>query len=199
MSELMSQLITPELMTAFSIFIVLLVVLYILSIVWVVRDAYMRGTHWYVWGIVALVPLLGVIAYCLLRPPLLQIDRDEQELEVALKQRELMKYGECATCGYPVEADYVVCPNCHSRLKNLCSSCHRALDPSWTVCPYCATPVGQGHNAQRRRPRPQQVAQTSQQHQPREQAREQRPQRSQQQVRSRAPRSQQRNQENETK
>lgn len=31
----------------------------------------------------------------LLRPPL-QIDRDEQELEIALKQRELMKYGECA-------------------------------------------------------------------------------------------------------
>ena len=126
MSELMSQLITPELMTAFTVFIVLLVVLYVLSIVWVIRDAYMRGTHWYVWGIVALVPLVGVIAYCLLRPPLLQIDRDEQELEVALKQRELMKYGECANCGYPVESDYVLCPNCHQRLKNLCPSCHHA-------------------------------------------------------------------------
>ena len=187
MSELMSQLITPELMTAFSIFIVLLVVLYILSIVWVVRDAYMRGTHWYVWGVVALVPLLGVIAYCLLRPPLLQIDRDEQELEVALKQRELMKYGECATCGYPVESDYVVCPNCHSRLKNLCLSCHRALDPAWTVCPYCATPVGQAHNgAARRRPRPHQAAPAANapaQAQPREQ-------RAQQQVRTRAPRKQ---------
>ncbi len=129
MSQLMSQLITPELMTAFTVFIVLLVVLYVLSIVWVIRDAYMRGTHWYVWGIVALVPLVGVIAYCLLRPPLLQIDRDEQELEVALKQRELMKYGECANCGYPVESDYVLCPNCHTRLKNLCPelpSCARA-------------------------------------------------------------------------
>ena len=189
MSELMSQLITPELMTAFSIFIVLLVVLYILSIVWVVRDAYMRGTHWYVWGIVALVPLLGVIAYCLLRPPLLQIDRDEQELEVALKQRELMKYGECATCGYPVESDYVVCPNCHSRLKNLCPSCHRALEPSWTVCPYCATPVGQGHgngNAARRRQRSHQAAPAASAPaaaQPREV-------RAQQQVRTRAPRKQ---------
>lgn len=158
MSELMSQLITPELMTAFTVFIVLLVVLYVLSIVWVIRDAYMRGTHWYVWGIVALVPLVGVIAYCLLRPPLLQIDRDEQELEVALKQRELMKYGECANCGYPVESDYVLCPNCHTRLKNLCPSCHHALEPAWTVCPYCATPMGQNRNggsAPRRRPRPQ--------------------------------------------
>ena len=142
MNELLSQLWTPELQTAFSAIVVCLVILYVLSIVWVARDAYMRGTMWYIWAIVALVPLLGVIAYCLLRPPLLQIDRDEQELEVALKQRELMKYGECGSCGYPVEADYVLCPNCHQRLKNLCPTCHHALDPAWSVCPYCATPVG---------------------------------------------------------
>ena len=150
MSELMSQLWTPELQTAFTFIVVCLVVLYILSIFWVGRDAYMRGTRWYLWAIVALVPLLGVIAYCLLRPPLLQIDRDEQELEIALKQRELMKYGECASCGYPVEADYVLCPNCHQRLKNLCPTCHHALDPAWTVCPYCTTPVDKGGSSRSR-------------------------------------------------
>ena len=148
MSELLSQLWTPELQTAFTVVVVLLVILYVLSIVWVVRDAYMRGTQWYIWAIVALVPLLGVIAYCLLRPPLLQ------ELEIALKQRQLMKYGECATCGYPVEADYVLCPSCHTQLKNLCGRCEHALEPSWTVCPYCATPVSGAQQPQRqRRPR----------------------------------------------
>ena len=151
MSELISQLWTPELQTAFSIVVVCLVILYVLSIIWVARDAYMRGTLWYLWAIVALIPLLGVIAYCLLRPPLLQIDRDEQELEVALKQRQLMKYGECASCGYPVEADYVMCPNCHQRLKNLCSTCHHALDPSWSVCPYCTTPVNRSTSRSRAR------------------------------------------------
>ena len=162
MSELLSQLITPEIQAAFSVVVVLLAILYILSIVWVARDAYMRGTYWYVWGIVALVPLVGVVAYCLLRPPLLQIDRDEQELEVALKQRQLMKYGECANCGYPVEDDYILCPNCHSRLKNMCPTCHRALDPSWTVCPYCATPMQQPAQRRQRRPRPQQAPQGEQ-------------------------------------
>lgn len=142
MNELLSQLITPEVQQAFMIVVALLVVLYVLSIVWVVRDAYLRGTYWYIWAVVALIPLVGVIAYCLLRPPLLQIDRDEQELEIALKQRELMKYGECANCGYPVEDTYVLCPNCHQQLKNLCTGCGRALDPTWTVCPYCTTPVG---------------------------------------------------------
>lgn len=141
MNDLISQLWTPELQATFSVLVVCLVILYVLSIVWVARDAYMRGTMWYIWAIVALVPLLGVIAYCLLRPPLLQIDRDEQELEVALKQRELLKYGECGSCGYPVESDYVMCPNCHQRLKNLCPTCHHALDPMWQVCPYCTTQI----------------------------------------------------------
>lgn len=141
MSELLSQLWTPEIQTAFTIVVVLLALLYVLSIVWVVRDAYLRGTTWYIWGIVALVPLIGLIAYLLLRPPMLRIDRDEQELEIALKQRQLMNYGECATCGYPVDVNYVICPSCHTQLKNLCTHCERALEPAWTICPYCATSV----------------------------------------------------------
>lgn len=162
MRELLSQLWTEQMQAAFTVVVVLLVILYILSIIWVVRDAYLRGSQWYVWAIVALVPVVGVIAYCMLRPPLLRIDRDEQELEIALKQRQLMHYGECATCGYPVEADYVLCPNCHTQLKNLCSRCGKALDPGWKICPYCATPVGGGVDQRRvesrrqpRRPAPQ--------------------------------------------
>lgn len=170
MTELLSQLWTPELQAAFTVVIVVLVILYVLSIIWTARDAYQRGTSW-VWCLIALIPFLGVVAYCLLRPSLLQIDRDEQELEIALKQRQLMKYGECANCGYPVEDDYILCPNCHSRLKNMCPACHKALDPTWTVCPYCATSL-QG-NAQQRQRRPRPRAQQAP-------AREQQPQRPEQ-------------------
>lgn len=142
MGELLSQLWSPQMQAAFTIVVMLLVVLYVLSIIWVVRDAYLRGVTWWIWGIVALIPIAGIVAYCLLRPPMLQLDKDEQELEVALKKRQLMRYGECAICGYPVEVDYVMCPNCHTQLKNLCVNCGHALDPAWTICPYCATPVG---------------------------------------------------------
>ena len=127
---------------AFTVLMGLLVVLYVLVVVWVARDANQRGAVWWIWAIVALIPIVGFIAYLLMRPSLLEVDREEQELEIAIKQRQLMKYGECAKCGYPVEADYVVCPNCLSRLKNLCVNCGHALEPGWSVCPYCATPVG---------------------------------------------------------
>lgn len=128
-------------MTALVVFVVLLLILYILSIVWSVRDAADRGTVWAL-GLLSIIPIAGIVAYCLVRPPLLQSDKEEQELELALKQRELMKYGECGHCGYPVEADYVLCPHCHQRLKNLCPTCHHALEPSWTICPYCTTQIG---------------------------------------------------------
>ncbi len=141
MSSLLSQILRPEVMTALVVFVVLLLILYILSIVWSVRDAADRGTVWAL-GLLSIIPIAGIVAYCLVRPPLLQSDKEEQELELALKQRELMKYGECGHCGYPVEADYVLCPHCHQRLKNLCPTCHHALEPSWTICPYCTTQIG---------------------------------------------------------
>ena len=149
MSELLSSLWTPQLQMALMVCVVILVILYVLSIVWTIRDAYRRGDLWPLWGVVSLVPFLGAFAYCLMRKPMLKIDQDEQELEIALKQRELMKYGECAHCGYPVESDFIVCPSCQSRLKNMCPTCHKALDPSWQICPYCATPMGQAQARRR--------------------------------------------------
>ncbi len=152
MTELLSSLITEEMRMALVVVAAMVAVLYVLSIIWVVRDAYQRGAKWILWGIVAIIPLVGLVAYCLLRPSMLQIDRDEQELEIAYKQRELQKYGNCATCGYPVEDSFIVCPSCHTQLKNQCGRCGKPLDPTWTICPYCATPTSGAADANRRRP-----------------------------------------------
>ena len=149
MSDLLSTLITPELRAAGMVIVVFLVLVYILCIIWVIRDSYLRGAKWFIWGIISLIPLLGPIAYCLLRPPLYQIDKDEQELEIAFKQRALNHYGECGNCGYPVENDFLVCPQCRATLKNSCIRCGKPLDPTWSVCPYCTTAVGA--RVQRRR------------------------------------------------
>ena len=147
MSELLSQLIAPPVQWVFIVFLIMVIAIYALVVVWVSRDAFQRGSLWWAWALVSLIPIVGIIAYLLLRPSLMQVDRSEQELEITLKQRELMKYGECANCGYPVESDYIICPNCHTRLKNLCPTCGHALDPSWSVCPYCARPVGQSRRS----------------------------------------------------
>ncbi len=133
--------------TAANLVCGILIALHLLIVIWVVRDARQRGSLWYVWMIVSLVPVLGLIVYLIMRPSLFEMDRAEQELDVMLKQRQLMKFGECSRCSYPIESDYVVCPQCYVRLQNICIRCHRPLQLDWKVCPYCGI-------AQKERTRP---------------------------------------------
>jgi RNA polymerase subunit RPABC4/transcription elongation factor Spt4 len=127
--------------SAGTVLLAIIGVFYLISIIWVIRDSYLRGSQPIVWGIVALIPFLGAFAYSLLRPPMLLSDRDEQDLDFTLKQRELMKYGECGKCGCPVEREYLVCPKCGTQLKNECKNCGHALNPDWKICPFCCTTV----------------------------------------------------------
>ena len=55
MSELLAQLWTPEMQAAFTVVLVLLVILYVLSIVWVGRDANLRRPAWFHWAGVAVI------------------------------------------------------------------------------------------------------------------------------------------------
>ncbi len=142
MSAILNQILTPQMRALGIILILMIIAIYFLSIVWVARDARLRSCDAKKWTIVAIVPIVGLMAYLLLRPSMYAMDHDEQELEVALKQRQLMEFGECAKCGYPVRSDYIVCPSCETPLRNVCSNCARPLDPSWQICPYCATKLG---------------------------------------------------------
>lgn len=144
MSTILSQIFTLPVQICLIVVAVVLVLLWALSIFWVFRDARQRDTFAIVWAVVAIIPVAGLVAYCLLRPPLTQLDEDEQDMELDLLQRQLDQYGNCPQCGYPVEADFIACPNCSKRLAARCGHCGRVLRPEWKTCPYCATPVGRG-------------------------------------------------------
>lgn len=124
---------------ALMVLVVILVVIWIVSIIWVIKDASARGVSPVKWGIIALIPYLGAIIYSALRPPMLYSDKQEQEADYMLRQRELMHYGECGRCSYPVESDYIVCPNCGAQLKNVCQRCGKPLNREWNACPWCGT------------------------------------------------------------
>ena len=125
----MSSLFGPGVMLLFFIFFAALIFLYIMSIVWARKDAVARGANEKFAMLISLIPFAGVLAYVLMRPPLLLIDKEEQELDIALKRRQLNKYGICPNCGEPVESHYLVCPNCQIKLKEACSKCNYPLEP----------------------------------------------------------------------
>ena len=124
-----------------SIFLILffgcLIFLYIMSISWAKRDAAKRGYDPKKAMLISLIPFAGVLAYVLKRPPLYTVDKEEQDLDIALKRRQLDEYGTCSNCGQAIREDYVYCPKCQLQLKDICSKCGKPLSLSWNACPYC--------------------------------------------------------------
>ena len=69
MSELINILFTPQVQMVLTLIGVIIVFLYLLSILYVIKDARARGSAaWWAWGIVSIVPLAGLVAYLVLRP-----------------------------------------------------------------------------------------------------------------------------------
>lgn len=117
MSKYISELMSPQLMGVVYAFVGFIIALYVLSVVYVFIDARRRGASAYVaWGIIALIPFVGLIAYLVLRPHSYASDREEQELDMALRERQLAQYGTCPQCGAPIEKDFVVCPVCDTQV-----------------------------------------------------------------------------------
>jgi Double zinc ribbon len=93
--------------------------------------------------IVGLVPYLGPLLYLLFRPPEYLEDVRERDLEIKAMEDRLSRRGLiCPVCRSEVEASYLVCPLCTTKLRQACASCRAPLEALWQVCPYCETPIG---------------------------------------------------------
>lgn len=136
-----------------SLFVLMLVVVWLALIVYTYLDAKRRVSDPFLIGcatIASFIPYLGTAVYAILRPPEFLEDAHERELEIRaaeLRVRQLTEQS-CPNCEYPVEKSYLRCPNCQHRLKNPCPTCGKPVDPRWTLCPYCESEL-----APRRRPR----------------------------------------------
>lgn len=141
MADIVSSLLIFPVGILLILTLVILAGLWVVSIIWVNRDAKAREANVVLWTAIAIVPVAGLVAYCLLRPPLNATDSAEQAMSLELMGRQLSDYGNCPRCGEPVKIDYVACPQCRAQLRNVCGGCGRLLEPGWQICPYCARPI----------------------------------------------------------
>ena len=91
--------------------------------------------------VVALLFLPGMVVYLILRPPRTL----EEEYQSTLEEEALLQAIEdsplCPGCGRRVKENWMVCPNCHTKLKKTCHKCGKLMDLPWNLCPYCGTPA----------------------------------------------------------
>jgi predicted amidophosphoribosyltransferase len=88
-------------------------------------------------------PFVGALIYMLFRPPEYLEDVRERELEIKAMEQRLSRRPEmhCPVCRAEVDASFLVCPVCTTRLRQSCRACKQPLEALWQVCPYCETPV----------------------------------------------------------
>lgn len=126
--------------TALSLYAVLL---WLASVLWAYRDIRARTVDPISQAIgvalVALLPLLGIAIYLIVRPGETLIDAYERELEQEALRSELHAISPCPNCRRPIEPDFVVCAYCRTQVREECMRCRRLLSLDWHHCPYCGT------------------------------------------------------------
>jgi len=113
---------------------------------WVYKDARRRIVDpLLVWvaTLLGLVPFIGPLIYMLFRPPEYLEDVRERELEIKAMEQRLSRRVEmhCPVCRAEVDAAFLICPVCTTRLRQSCRTCKQPLEALWQVCPYCETQV----------------------------------------------------------
>jgi hypothetical protein len=139
---------------AVTLFVLMIVVVWLALIVYTYLDARRRISDPFLVAcatIGSFFPYIGTAVYAIVRPPEFLEDAHERELEIRaaeLRVRQLTE-ASCPSCEYPVEKNYLRCPQCQRRLKDPCPSCGKPVDPRWALCPYCENPIAERPRRQR--------------------------------------------------
>lgn len=140
-----------------NLLILMLVVVWLALIVYTYLDAKRRISDPFLIGCATLasfIPYMGTAVYAIVRPPEFLEDAHERELEIKaaeLRVRQLTE-SSCPGCGFPIEKNFLRCPDCQRRLKHPCQSCSRPVDPKWALCPYCESALAERERPRRKRP-----------------------------------------------
>jgi hypothetical protein len=111
-------------------------------VIWTFRDMRARTRDAFAQFLASLMVLVlgpfGIILYFILRPRETLAEKFERSLEEEALLQDIEERQICPGCKQPIQPDYVLCPICHTRLRNPCIHCGRLIHPRWSLCPYCA-------------------------------------------------------------
>lgn len=118
-----------------------LLLLWLALVVWAFRDNRARSrSNWsavLTVLLVLLVPVIGLVIYLLLRPRETLSESYDRALEQEALLQQIEDKPACPTCSRPTQANWFLCPSCHTHLRQPCPVCNSPLELHWDICPYC--------------------------------------------------------------
>ena len=122
-----------------------LAALWLSLIIWTYRDIRARGRdplgRILAVLVVAVLFLPGIVVYLILRPRHTLEDEYQRTLEEEALLQSIEETPVCPGCGRRTQVNWMICPNCHTKLKKPCHQCGKLMELPWNLCPFCSTPT----------------------------------------------------------
>jgi hypothetical protein len=136
-----TDLLQSYLTTALGIAGGIVVILWVAVLIWVWRDCRARSRSGWAAALAllltAILPVVGLVIYMLLRPRQTLAEAYDRALEQEALLQQIEERPVCPTCSRPTQANWFLCPTCHTHLRQPCPVCNFPLELHWDICPYC--------------------------------------------------------------
>jgi RNA polymerase subunit RPABC4/transcription elongation factor Spt4 len=110
-------------------------------VIWTFRDVRSRSRDIFAQLLATLMVMVfnlpGLLFYFILRPQETLVEAYERSLEEEALLQDIEERQVCPGCKRKIQPDFIICPDCHTRLKKSCPNCRRLLHLKWNICPYC--------------------------------------------------------------
>ena len=80
---------------------------------------------------------LAVFTYRIIRPQERIGDVYERNLAEEAMLAEIEAIPHCPNCDRRVDAAWIICPSCRTRLNRVCPNCTRLVGLDWSLCAWC--------------------------------------------------------------
>lgn len=142
----------PIVQLASQLIVIYVVLLWLGTAYWAFRDMQARTEnpilpYFAAALIIFFTPLLfvfAVVLYLIVRPRETLAEVYERSLAEESLLAEVEKNELCPVCRDRVDSDWLVCPNCRTRLHRVCPSCNRLAEPTWPLCAFCGKDFERG-------------------------------------------------------
>ena len=122
-----------------------LVILWLATAYWAFRDMQQRSDnailpYLVAAGIILFTPFFFIFAvwvYKIVRPHEKIGEVWERNLAEEALLAEVEAIRHCPTCERRVDDEWIICPNCRTRLNRVCPNCSRLVGLDWSLCAWC--------------------------------------------------------------
>ena len=135
----------PVIQFAFQLFVIYWVLLWLAAAYWAFRDMQLRTENPiapYLASalIVVFTPVLfplAVFVYRIVRPQERIGEIYERNLAEEAMLAEIEAIRHCPSCDRRVDAEWIICPTCRTRLNRVCPNCAKLVGLDWSLCAWC--------------------------------------------------------------